>query len=294
MLHMRSFLRSLPLVLLLPACAPEPDPAPATPRKRALIIGIDGTRPDALQKASTPNIDEIFTGGASTYAARTQQKAPTKSSPGWASVLTGVDADKHGIFANYQYGERDFQYRTLFDRATHELDLKVAVSTAWVGIVDLEEEGSTAHSLLGYDASVAEDMVAAIDQGAYDVHFIHFNNVDSTGHTSGFDPNNPKYIAAIETVDGLVGTLLDAVKRRPAEESWLLAVTTDHGGEGTDHGAQDEACQTIFLAFKGEGITPGNIDGASHMDVQPTVLRFFGRSPDPAWDLDGKMDGFKQ
>ena len=54
-------------------------------------------------------------------------------------------------------------------------------------------------------------------------------------------------IQAIEIIDGQVGRVLKAIEARSTrgDEEWLIAMTTDHGGEGTSHGALNDACRTI-------------------------------------------------
>ena len=79
----------------------------AAPRENhyALVIGIDGVRSDAFELASTPNIDRLSDEGAWTLDASTQLEADTMSGPGWTSILTGVDADKHLVDGNNDLGE---------------------------------------------------------------------------------------------------------------------------------------------------------------------------------------------
>ncbi|HWL09429.1 MAG TPA: alkaline phosphatase family protein [Planctomicrobium sp.] len=71
---------------------------------RVLIIGIDGTRPDAIAKGKTPNLDRLISEGAFTDSAQIlgdrYDKNNTISGPGWSSILTGVWADKHGVHDN--------------------------------------------------------------------------------------------------------------------------------------------------------------------------------------------------
>ncbi len=67
---------------------------------------------------------------------------------------------------------------------------------------------------------------------------IYIGQVDETGHKDGFHPTVPSYIKAIENADACVGIVLDAVKAHKtfAQEDWLVLVTADHGGKGTNHG----------------------------------------------------------
>ena len=122
----------------------------------------------------------------------------------------------------------------------------------------------------------------------FDVHFIHLDDVDHAGHATGFDPDNPAYIEAVESVDEDVGALVDAILARPTVtgEDWLIVFTTDHGGAGTSHGALDRANRRIPLQITGAGVRPELGGGQpSHLDVFPTVMAWLGQPARP--DLDG-------
>ena len=85
--------------------------------------------------------------------------------------------------------------------------------------------------------------------------FLHFGNIDITGHAKGFHPDVPEYMRTIEITDRHVGKLLRALRSRPTygNEDWLILVCTDHGGQGTDHagGHDDPDVNTTFLIVSG-------------------------------------------
>ena len=89
---------------------------PDAPRK-SLAIGIDGLRSDGLARANTPNLDRLALGGASTLDASTQRTADTMSGPGWASILTGVEAEDHDVDGNADLGQIDRAFPTFLKRA---------------------------------------------------------------------------------------------------------------------------------------------------------------------------------
>ena len=68
----------------------------------------------------------------------------------------------------------------------------------------------------------------------YQALFIHFDDANHEGHATGFN-RNPAYLDSIE-VDEAIGELMTSLLSRPqvGEEEWMLVVTTDHGGRGTD------------------------------------------------------------
>jgi len=65
---------------------------------KVLIIGIDGCRPDAMMKASTPNLDKLMAEGS--YTLKAQTDPMTFSGPAWSAMLTGAFHEKHGVVTN--------------------------------------------------------------------------------------------------------------------------------------------------------------------------------------------------
>ena len=47
---------------------------------KVLIIGVDGSRPDAILKANTPNIDSLWKNGAYSFKAKTDEISFSESS----------------------------------------------------------------------------------------------------------------------------------------------------------------------------------------------------------------------
>ncbi|MCC6527898.1 MAG: alkaline phosphatase [Polyangiaceae bacterium] len=282
-------------IALLAACAgaddSTPEPSSGAPARRVLVVGIDGARADAVVAADTPTLDRLAAEGAYSFQASTQLTAVAVSSPGWASVLTGVEADKHGTLDNATASGPSAAYPTLLARARSDVGARTQVVANWLGLLTLVEDEAEGPAIwYPSDTTVTARTLELIVGGARDVYFAHFDDVDHAGHTYGFGPGVPEYIAAIEEKDAELGELVAAIEARTDEE-WLVLVTSDHGGEGTDHGAQNAANQTVFLVAWGAGVVPGELVAATHMDTAPTALAFLGLEISPAWDLDGEVVG---
>ncbi|MCG3171909.1 MAG: hypothetical protein GMKNLPBB_00050 [Myxococcota bacterium] len=265
---------------------------PAGASRRVLIIGIDGLRPDALQAAGTTALALLQRKGAWTMKAGTQLDAITKSGPGWASILTGAEAGKHRVDSNDDLAEINHaEYPTLAGRADM-LGIPAVFASQWIKLANLIEERRRKDIKLGEARDVAEFMADMIRRKNLALHFIHFDDVDRNGHLTGFSVENPDYLRAIRSVDRHAGNLLNAILDRPdiVREDWLIGVTTDHGGEGNDHGPKNAANRTIPLIFAGPSIARGEMpgEGYSQMDVYPTAFAFLGHAPRPDWKLDGK------
>jgi len=305
--------RSLvPLVLgavlvLVGACdlgEAEGPPPPGNERK-VLVVGVDGLRGDAVPAADTPNMDALMGAGAFTLFASTHLEAATVSGPGWTSILTGVDADKHLVVENGGYAGRDDRWPTMLRRA-YDAGLPTATSIHWFPIQsEIIEDGVVNEAIIGTDSQVTAGMEELLEEGDFDLHFVHLDDVDGAGHSSGFDPNNAAYLESVRVTDGYLGRLIDAIAGRTSrsQEDWLVVVTSDHGGVGTSHGGITAEHRAIPLIISGDGVSPGEFTGVSavpgeldagfvsHLDVHPTVMQYLGIEPQAAWVLDGVVRG---
>ena len=257
---------------------------------KVLVVGIDGLDGDELSRIDAPNLDRLKPGGLWTLDAHTQLEAATSSGPGWTSILTGVDSNKHNITSNGGYGARDTAWPSFSWRARTTRGLRTAASIQWTPIYEIFEDDANDVTASGSMTEVGDQMAGLLRSGLYDVHFVHLDDVDGAGHSTGFSADSATYAAEVARADAIVGQLADAVLQRPeiASEDWLIVVTSDHGGSGSSHGCMSPDCQTIPLFVAGTTMPVGELPAgeASHMDVHATVIDFLGIDPD-GLDLDG-------
>jgi predicted AlkP superfamily pyrophosphatase or phosphodiesterase len=269
----------------------SPDPAP---KRKLLIIGIDGLRPDAMLSVRAGNLKALIRGGA--FAPDAVSDKITRSGPGWASVLTGVWHPKHGVVDNEIATYQGDAYPAFFKRLKHQRpDLFTACIVNWAPIRD--------RLMSGVDLALApenDDSVAAIAGNLLlrrdpDVLFLHFDAPDHAGHLYGFSRFSPPYRRAIEKVDILVGKVLEALQARPGlyKEDWLILVTTDHGGSWRHHGEDEPSQRKVFLIVSGKGAIKGTLTKTSLVDLAPTAMAFMGIEVDPRWGWEGKAVGLR-
>jgi predicted AlkP superfamily pyrophosphatase or phosphodiesterase len=303
---MRFFLAAFLLpIFMLPAIE-----AAEGKTKRALLIGLDGTRPDALAKAETPNIDALIANGAFTARAdilgKRYQKNDTISGPGWGSILSGAWADKHGVDGNEQFEKyRDFP--TLFTHIKQARpDAFTAAIVTWEPLATFLARDASAieqvtvknDDYAAGDEAVAKTAAKVLSEKDPLATFVYFGQIDGTGHKKGFHPTVPEYIAAIERVDALVGQVVAAVKKRAsyADEDWLIVMTTDHGGKGTNHGKGHDVpeIRTVFVLVSGDSAARGEIKEQAYIvDAPATVLAHLGIRVADQEQIDGRAVGLK-
>ncbi len=239
--------------------------------KKAIIIGYDGCRADILTEMQSENsaisallndgasINLAYCGGVNFPAKNTQD---TSTAPGWCSILTGVWADEHGVTANDI--TKSLDHKTLLTTLVEDKVIdSSAFITKWAGHFSrdnatylLEKEYCEENNFdisfnkCKNDKASHEFALNEISKKeCADFLFVIYEPTDSTGHNFGFTINNPKYKEAFKTADNYGYEALNAIKSREnyKTEDWLIIVTSDHGGIGTNHGGESIQERMTFI-----------------------------------------------
>jgi 2,3-bisphosphoglycerate-independent phosphoglycerate mutase len=120
-------------------------------------------------------------------------------------------------------------------------------------------------------AGIADAVIKAVSDTAFDVIIVNFANADMVGHSGKMEPT----IRAVETVDTQLGRIYQAIKQRGGS----LLVTADHGNAemlidpatGGPHTAHTTN-PVPFLYITEEGNTPTLKQDGSLRDISPTIL----------------------
>jgi 2,3-bisphosphoglycerate-independent phosphoglycerate mutase len=118
---------------------------------------------------------------------------------------------------------------------------------------------------------IADAVIKAISDTAFDVIIVNFANADMVGHSGMMEPT----IRAVETVDTQLGRIYKEIKQRGGS----LLVTADHGNAemlidpatGGPHTAHTTN-PVPFLYITEEGNKPTLREGGSLRDISPTIL----------------------
>src|SRR6266536_1662069 len=154
---------------------------------------------------------------------------------------------------------------------------RVLVPSPKVATYDLKPEMSA--------AGVAEAVVKAMNDSAFDVMIVNFANADMVGHSGKIEPT----IKAVETVDACLGEIEKAVRAKGG----AMLITADHGNAemmidpatGGPHTAHTtNPVPFIVVAENSKQFTFRS--GGSLRDISPTILGMLGL-PEPK-DMTGK------
>ena len=120
-------------------------------------------------------------------------------------------------------------------------------------------------------AGIADAVIQAANDTAFDVVIVNFANADMVGHSGRLEPT----IAAVETVDQQLARVLAAIRARDGR----LLITADHGNAellidpltGGPHTAHTTN-PVPFLYISGDSAPRTLRPGASLRDISPTIL----------------------
>jgi arylsulfatase A-like enzyme len=211
---------------------PKPRDIFKNPPERALLVITDGITPGAFAGAHTPTFDKLAKRGVSSTDARSV--FPTITGPAHTSLLTGARVGTHGFL----YPKMLDAFGNRLEDFNEGLMRAETIAEAWRpnGIVSI---GIGSRFLRGADMMITEGIVGgdlydirdrAIDAvRAFKPHLLMvvFYVADTMGHLYG--PEAPETLAAVEEMDKVTGSLLDAYSEEKMLDQTVIAVMADHG-----------------------------------------------------------------
>jgi predicted AlkP superfamily pyrophosphatase or phosphodiesterase len=259
------------------AVAAAPPPEPAAAPAPLLLVSIDGFRWDYLDRFPAPNLRRIASEG---FAARALVPVfPSKTFPNHYTIVTGLHPERHGIVDNTMADPALGRF-SLGDRASIEDGRWWGGEPLWVTI---ERQGLRSATCFWPGSEAEIRGVRPTYWMRYDVHLagaervrivldwldlpadrrpsfltLYWSDVDSAGHQSG--PDSAQTGAAIERVDGWMGTLLQGLEQRGLYDRVNLLVVSDHGMASTPE------AQTLYLEDYVD------LDGVEITGGTPTLL----------------------
>jgi predicted AlkP superfamily pyrophosphatase or phosphodiesterase len=230
--------------------------------EHVVLISIDGLRPDLALRANMPTLRSMLRDGAYTFWAKTTAVSITL--PSHTSMVTGVRPDKHGITWNSDlpFSEPYYPKRPTVMEMASAAGYVTAMVAGKSKFATLNKPGTITHVFVPGEANTsvdngvvvthAEEMIAAYKP---DLLFIHFPDVDATGHDKGW--GSVEQIATIEKIDGALARVFAALDRAHIRSSTLVILSADHGGAGLTHGADDTRSRHIPWIAVGPGVRRG-------------------------------------
>ncbi|MBE2284152.1 MAG: alkaline phosphatase family protein [Prosthecobacter sp.] len=278
----------------------------AAPRAdHVFIVSIDGGKPAVIAESEAPTLKQIAAEGAVTWQASTI--FPSITLPSHTSMLTGVGPDKHQILWNNFTPIKGFvKVPTVFSllKAADPMAVdgmfvgKVKFRHLWLkDSVDVFDFGGPQDSApvagtpeIEKDKKpsqmVAKQASAWIKEHKPKLAFIHFPDVDSAGHKSGW--GSPEQKEAIKVTDQALWQVWQAIKDAGIADSSVMLISADHGGHDKTHGLNIPDDMIIPWVAWGKGVKKNFTitDKVTTYDTAATALWLLD-VPVPA-EFDGK------
>ena len=250
---------------------------------RAVLVLIDGVRPDALSETYCPTLERLRREGSWTYKASSVM--PTVTLPCLMSIFHGVLPARHGVMSNNWAG----MVRPVpgLIEVAAGAGLRCGAFYNWEPLRNLSLPNSLAVSYfwnagdkdLGGDQRILDEAIRQIEREGPDFAFVYFGSVDIAGHKFGW--MSQEYLNQLAHVDGLLGDLLSHLG---GEETVL--VLSDHGGHERGHGSGAPEDMVVPWFMVGPRIRRGwEIEReVSLIDAAPTLAKAMGIAPHVEWE----------
>jgi arylsulfatase A-like enzyme len=250
--------------------------------RRAILVVLDGVRPDAIDRYDLAHLRRLMNQGAATVAATTV--APSMTTAALTSLLTGVSPTRHGIQSDRLFIPKCTSALSPLPTvlARHSLPSSgflgrvpsvfrgiAARIGRTLGFANVHLGGTTASEILAR----AESTIRTQRRGLI---FLHWPDADRAGHSDGW--MSDAYGDGCQRLDAALGSLA-TLADVPADARTLLVALADHGGGGTtprEHESNHPLDTTIPLMMAGAGLLSNNLESVSLLDVPPTILFSLG------------------
>ena len=256
-----------------------------SPYEYVVVLGVDGMG-NFNYNTDTPNLDAIFAGGATTPYALVEN--PSASAQGWGSLLIGTSCDVHGL-TNYSIMEGAYSndaLPTIFKLLkSQKPDAKMASFCSWNsinngiiedGIKDLTKKGVA-------DAKLSTEITSYFSEnGAPNLLFCQFNNLDAIGHSTGY--GTPEFLVGLTEIDGYIGDIYKIYEDAGIIDKTLFIVTGDHGGINTTHGGWSPEEKFVFYGVAGKGVNEKDDLDMFIRDTPAIVCHALGIKGTEGWD----------
>jgi hypothetical protein len=235
--------------------------------RKVLLINVDGGVGQLVKGIMPQNIASLLPRSKYSFdgycaVAEGERNSGEEEPVSWAGMLTGVLNVKHKIKNNTYIPVVSMTpdapdvvidyYPTLLYRIRNNDPLARTICiTPWQALNDrfLGDANKTITSIS--DEASKDSTVFSLLNEDYVFTMASFKGALEAGKANGFTATNAGYKSQIETIDGYIGEIVDAVKSRETygKEDWLIIITSTNGGtpEGSYGGTSDEERNTFTI-----------------------------------------------
>lgn len=266
---------------------PTPSPTPGKPKlpkltSHVVLITISGLRADHANDAGSfrlkiPNLQALRANGS--HAVGVESVYPSQRIPAHVSMVTGMLPADHGITSDVPFDEQTgvpaaspfrsakaIKADTVWE-AVNRAELKAA-AIGFPMTTDATIKLNLPEAEQNSDTSKAESAIELIARHQPNLLAINFTSFDAAQRRYGL--LSKEAILALETIDGLVGKIVQATESAKLKEQTTFLIVSDHGASKVEREFRPNA----LLAKKGLLTT----DGQGIVKSWRAVAQSFGGS----------------
>jgi len=264
--------------------SPENTSNTSSSGKKVLLVMMDGVVGTELKQVAPTNISAYAGSAVFSYDAVNSYRNDSTANPyGWASVLTGVEASKHGVLNNFTtsnltvYPSMVKRIRSLNPSAKLS-----AIATNQVLMDNLLSDADQKFTFPSNDMDAFTKAQEVLKNDNPDMTIVHFSAIDSAGTASSYSAAVNAYKNAIVRTDQYIGQLVNTIQSRSnyQNEEWLIVLVSNKGSNqrlipapGTAWNAFDDKMHNTFIMFYNPRFIPTQYNKPSG------VVPYSGSSP---------------
>lgn len=260
-----------------------------TETRRAILVVLDGLRPDAIDAFDLSNIRRLMQVCASTMTARTV--SPSLTWPAITSMLTGVTPETHGILADSAQIPRPraklWPLPTLLKKAGYPTSAFVSEIPPLYRPIAGHLARSVGFEETSFRGKSALEVLFAARNALWrqrrGLIFLHWADADAAGHRYGW--MSREYGEAARRLDEALGSLVLTFELM-RDRGTLLVALADHGGGGivdNHHDGSHPLNTTIPMMLAGGSVHRATLEDAQLIDVPTTIAWALGVTPPSAY-----------
>ena len=237
--------------------------------RKALWINIDGAVGSIVEKKMPQDgtIAKMLKHSKYSWVGlsdnRTLQKEGSEDPVTWATMMTGVNPEKHQItdesyVPNMEYdpsnpNEKVIQYPTILHHiADNDSENPTLCVTPWDKLNKNLLNAAQKTVTTANDEETKNVILEHLKNSDFNFTLLSFSGMLEAGKSGGFSANNANYITALQHIDAYIGEFLQAIDERKNAfyEDWLVVVTSNHGGkEDGSYGGNSAEERNTFGIF---------------------------------------------
>lgn len=210
-----------------------------------VLISMDGLGANLVGE-NTPYLSSLLDRENVSYTLDMQTIEQSETMPSHVSMVTGLTQENHKFYLNSLIpGTPPIEEKTIFDYALENDYTFYSFLTKDKLLYLLgEKTGENIVSKEEYSSEIMGDIDELVETDSTKVFvFLHFRDIDSYGHTYGWNSNEQH--TALKTLDNNLRLLTDDLNQEFEDYERYYIFTADHGGEGTQHSNGCENCRRI-------------------------------------------------